>query len=97
MAGPALAGPLQAGADTSVPASVPAPVPASDAIQLAQGDCPSLSEAVARVRRQYKGRIVSAETVRRGKRETHVIKVLTDDGTVKTVNIPGCSLNSSRG
>ena len=58
---------------------------------LAQADGPSLQEAVERVRRQYNGRIVSAETRVRGSREVHVIKVLTDDGKVKTVQIPGRS------
>jgi hypothetical protein len=50
-----------------------------------------LSEAVERVRRQYNGRIVSAETMMRGNREVHVIKILTGDGKVKTVQIPGCT------
>ena len=40
--------------------------------------CPSLSQAVERVRRQNNGRIVSAETQVRADREVHVIKVLTD-------------------
>ena len=53
---------------------------------------PSLSEAVEQVRRQYRGRIVSARTQVRGGRELHVIKVLTDDGKVKTVRIPGRSV-----
>ena len=55
-----------------------------------QSGCPSLNQAVERVRRQYNGRIVSAETqVPRGV-QTHVIKVLTSDGKVKTVRIRGC-------
>ena len=58
---------------------------------LAQADGPSLQETVERVRRQYNGRIVSAETRVRGSREVHVIKVLTEDGKVKTVQIPGRS------
>lgn len=49
----------------------------------------TLSQAVEQVRRQYNGRIVSAETERNGDRETHVIKVLTEDGKVKTVRVPG--------
>jgi hypothetical protein len=53
-------------------------------------NCPSLSEAVERVRRQYNGRIVSAETRASGNREVHYVKVLTDDGKVKTVTVPGC-------
>ena len=60
------------------------------AVTMRQGRCPSLSEAVERVRRQYNGRIVGAETRVSGGRETHIIKVLTNDGTVKTVRIPGC-------
>ena len=55
-----------------------------------QGRCPSLSQAVEQVRRQYNGRIVGAETRVSGGREIHIIKVLTNDGTVKTVRIPGC-------
>ena len=49
----------------------------------------TLSQAVEQVRQQYGGRIISAETKVSGGRETHVIKVLTDDGKVKTVRIPG--------
>ncbi len=67
-----------------VPDSVPPP-----AIVVAQQNGPSLSEAVEQVRRQYRGRIVSAETRVRGNREVHIIKVLTEDGKVKTVRISG--------
>jgi hypothetical protein len=49
----------------------------------------TLEQAVAQVRRQYNGRIVSAETQVSGGREIHVIKVLTSDGKVKTVRVPG--------
>lgn len=58
---------------------------------LAQSSGPSLAEAVEQVRRRYNGRIVSAETRMSGNREIHVIKVLTDDGKVKTERIPGRS------
>ena len=61
---------------------------------LVQSNCTSLNEAVDRVRRQYNGRIVSAETRISGNREVHHIKVLTDDGKVKTVTIPGCTRRS---
>ena len=57
---------------------------------IAQGNCKSLNQAVEDVRRQYGGRIVDAKTRRSGNRETHEIKVLTDDGKVKTVRVPGC-------
>lgn len=64
--------------------------PAGTNLEVRQAGCMSLNQAVEQVRRQYNGRIVSAETVVRGGRETHVIKVLTSDGTVKTVRMPGC-------
>ena len=56
-----------------------------------QSNGPTLSEAVEMVKRQYNGRIVSAETRISGNREVHHIKVLTDDGKVKTVKIQGRS------
>lgn len=58
-------------------------------LRLAQYDGLSLGEAVEQVRRQYNGRIVSAETRVSGNREVHYIKILTSDGKVKTVRIPG--------
>jgi uncharacterized membrane protein YkoI len=68
--------------------------PLQGQLLVAQNDCPSLNEAVERVRRQYNGRIVSAETRVSGNREVHYIKVLTDDGKVKTVTVPGCARRS---
>ena len=61
---------------------------------IAQSNGPTLSEAVEMVKRQYKGRIVSAETKTSGGREVHHIKVLTEDGKVKTVRIQGRSTRS---
>ncbi|MEX2495274.1 MAG: hypothetical protein WD448_04245 [Woeseia sp.] len=63
-------------------------------IVVAQNGGLSLGEAVEQVRRQYNGRIVSAETKISGNREVHHIKVLTSDGKVKTVRIPGRSRRS---
>jgi hypothetical protein len=57
--------------------------------QTMQSNGKSLDQAVAEVRQKYQGRIVSAVTKVNGNRETHVIKVLTQDGKVKTVNVPG--------
>ncbi len=57
-----------------------------------QGGGLTLDQAVQQVRRQYKGRIVSAETRVSGGRETHIIKVLLSDGTVKTVRVAGRSV-----
>jgi O-acetyl-ADP-ribose deacetylase (regulator of RNase III) len=54
-----------------------------------QGGGLTLDQAVQQVRSQYNGRIVSAETRVSGGRETHIIKVLLEDGTVKTVRVPG--------
>jgi hypothetical protein len=68
--------------------------PLQGRLLVAQNGCPSLNEAVERVRRQYNGRIVSAETRVSGNREVHYIKVLTDDGKVKTVPVPGCARRS---
>jgi len=67
---------------------------ASSGLLVAQSDGMSLNEAVEQVRRQYNGRIVSAETKRSGNREVHHIKVLTEDGKVKTVKIPGRTLRN---
>lgn len=57
--------------------------------QIAQGNGKSLSEAVEQVRRQTNGRIISAETKVKNGREVHHIKVLTDDGKVKTHKVQG--------
>ena len=52
-----------------------------------QKRCMSLSDAVDRVRRKYpNGRIISAET----KGRSHVIKVLTEGGKVRTERFPAC-------
>jgi len=58
-----------------------------------QGGGMTLSQAVEQVRRQYNGQIVSAETRVSGNRETHIIKVLTQDGKVKTVRVAGRRVN----
>ena len=59
------------------------------ALEAMQTDGVTLSQAVEQVRRQYNGRIVKAETELNGNRETHVIKVVTEDGKVKTVRVAG--------
>ena len=58
-------------------------------IVIAQSGGKSLSEAVEQVRRQTGGRILSAETKVEGGREVHHIKVLTEDGKVKTHKVKG--------
>jgi len=49
----------------------------------------TLSEAIDEVRRKTGGRILSAETKVQGGREMHYIKVLTEDGKVKTHKVKG--------
>jgi len=56
-----------------------------------KGGGKTLSEAVEQVRRQTNGRILSAQTKVSGNREVHHIKVLTKDGKVRTVKVPGRS------
>jgi uncharacterized membrane protein YkoI len=57
--------------------------------QTAQSDGMSLSQAIESVRRRTGGKVVSAETRVQGGREVHHIKVLTDDGKVKTHKVNG--------
>ena len=59
--------------------------------RVVQQDGLTLSEAVEMVRRRCNCRIVSAETRRSGDREVHIIKVLTQDGKVRTERVPGRS------
>jgi uncharacterized membrane protein YkoI len=47
----------------------------------------SLDQAVSEARERYNGRVLSAETQRRDGRESHRIRILTDDGRVKRLNI----------
>ena len=56
-----------------------------------QGGCMTLSQAVESVRRRGDvERIISADTKRSGGRETHHIRYMTKNGTVKTAKIRGC-------
>ncbi|MDX1507819.1 MAG: hypothetical protein R3358_06040 [Woeseiaceae bacterium] len=55
-----------------------------------QGRGKSLSEAIEQVKRSGNvERVLDARTEVSGGRETHVIKVLTKDGQVRTHRIPG--------
>jgi hypothetical protein len=47
----------------------------------------SLAEATAIATSRYRGRVVRAETVSRGDRVVHEIRILGDDGRVRTVRI----------
>jgi len=57
------------------------------------GNGMSLSQAIESVRQSTGGQIVSAETKVSNGREIHHIKVLTKDGKVRTVKVPGRVLN----
>jgi uncharacterized membrane protein YkoI len=88
LTGSTLAAAMQAElVDTAAAGGVQAPE--VTALETHQGGGLTLDQAVEQVRRQYNGRIVSAETRVSGGRETHIIKVLTSDGKVKTVRVPG--------
>jgi uncharacterized membrane protein YkoI len=58
-------------------------------LQVTQQDGMSLSEAIESVRQRTGGRVVSAETKVQGGREVHYIKVLTEDGKVRTHKVNG--------
>ena len=49
----------------------------------------TLSQAISKVKRDTGGKVLSAQTVVQGKREVHLVKVLTKDGRVRTVRVPG--------
>lgn len=48
----------------------------------------SLHEAAQRVARQHDARVLSANTVERGGQRVHVIRILTRDGVVRSVEVP---------
>ncbi len=71
--------------------SVPGPVHATQHLPggyliAAQGQT-SLEQAVKRVRKQTGGRILSANTVDKGGRKVHRIKVLMKNGRVRVINV----------
>ena len=80
---------LQVDPDVPVPLPPEFDVVTISGLETYQGGGVTLAQAVQQVRRQYKGQIVSATTSVSGNRETHVIKVLTQDGKVKTVRVAG--------
>lgn len=48
----------------------------------------TLTEAAQKAARQHNAKVVSARTVKRNGKRIHVIKLLKEDGVVKTVQIP---------
>lgn len=57
-------------------------------ITVAQTSGMSLDQAVAKVRRESGGRILSAETVTENGKRVHRIKVLTQDNKVRVITVP---------
>ena len=47
----------------------------------------TLDEAARQAARQHDAKVLSARTVRQGKKRVHVIKLLTRKGVVKTIRI----------
>jgi uncharacterized membrane protein YkoI len=47
----------------------------------------SLAQATSMAQGRYQGRVVRAETVQMGERAVHEIRILGDDGRVRTVRI----------
>lgn len=65
---------------------VPMESPADFAAQRGGGGI-SLSQATAIATSRFEGRVVRAETVNRGDRVVHEVRILGDDGRVRTVRI----------
>ena len=62
--------------------------PAQDQLVPTQrGGGVSLQQATAMAQMRYQGRVVRAETVQMGDRVVHEIRILGDDGRVRTVRI----------
>jgi uncharacterized membrane protein YkoI len=57
--------------------------PGEQRLHLVQAGGESLNSAVARIRKQTGGRVLSAETRNEGGVQVHLIRVLTRDGKVK--------------
>lgn len=54
---------------------------------MAQRNGVSLAQATAMAKNRYHGQVVKAETVARGDRVIHEIRILGEDGKVRTVRI----------
>ena len=48
----------------------------------------TLEEAARKVAKEYDARVLSAKTVTRNGQRVHEIKIVTKDGTVRTVRVP---------
>ena len=59
----------------------------NESIRLVAREGVSLDEAVARVKKQTKGRILTAETIQRKGQPVHRIKVLLPNGSVRVMYV----------
>ncbi len=57
--------------------------------RLAQNQSFTLDQAVDKVRARYGGKVIKASTRRQKDRPVHIIKILGDDGRVRTVRVDG--------
>jgi uncharacterized membrane protein YkoI len=60
---------------------------ADSALRIMQRGGVSLAQATAMALNRYRGRVVRAETVQMGDRAVHEIRILGDDGRVRTVRV----------
>ena len=77
LAGTAAAEGLKAGGSLQVPSAARIEQPARDGM--------SLREAVERAKRSFPGRVLRAETQQKGNRREHVVRILNDEGRVRTL------------
>lgn len=61
------------------------------AFGIAQAAELTLQEAIAKVQRETKGKVLGAETVHAGNQTIYRIKVLTRDGQVRVIQVPADS------
>jgi uncharacterized membrane protein YkoI len=75
--------------DQAQPMAEPSPLAPAQRDQLfpAQRGGVSLAQATSMAQGRYQGRVVRAETVQMGDRTVHEIRILGDDGRVRTVRI----------
>ncbi len=59
----------------------------AEPVRLAARDGVSLDEAVSRVEKQTRGRILTAETIQRNGKAVHRIKVLLPNGSVRVMYV----------
>jgi uncharacterized membrane protein YkoI len=87
VAGSAQARPRTLSLDQAEPAVEPLAPAQRDQLFPTQRGGISLAQATSMAQSRYQGRVVRAETVQAGDRTIHEIRILGDDGRVRTVRI----------